>query len=274
MIFQFGDPNRNRQFTVRTAYEFKTSHVTDSVHPIWRVIAAFRGWPKPGYFGHVESDWDILFAALVWSIWLRRNKLIFESASAVCEPVLLVGNRIVEEFRTAVTAGRLTVRNNAAVNRAGVRWEAPPFQWCKLNVDGACDPTTGRASCGGAIRSDSGQWLMGVSRHLGLCSSLEAELWGIFEGLMCAWSIRIANLILESDCKEALQMIDRARHSTRRSALVEHIIRLLNRDWVVCLEFVPREGNVVADYMAKRDCGDDFICHRLVSPPDGIRSLL
>ncbi|KAK8712679.1 hypothetical protein V6N13_147909 [Hibiscus sabdariffa] len=135
---------------------------------------------QPGYFGHVESDWDILFAALVWSIWLRRNKLIFESASAVCEPVLLVGNRIVEEFRTAVTA----------------------------------------------------------------------------------------------DCKEALQMIDRARHSTRRSALVEHIIRLLNRDWVVCLEFVPREGNVVADYMAKRDCGDDFICHRLVSPPDGIRSLL
>ncbi|KAK8698475.1 hypothetical protein V6N13_114592 [Hibiscus sabdariffa] len=115
---------------------------------------------------------------------------------------------------------------------------------------------------------------MGFSRHLGLCSSLKAELWGIFESLLCAWTLRITNLILESDCKEALQMIDRARHSTRRSLLVEHIIRLLDRDWVVRLEFVPREGNVIADYMARRACGDDFICHRFVSPPDGIRSLL
>ncbi|KAL4283143.1 hypothetical protein GQ457_16G010650 [Hibiscus cannabinus] len=304
-------PNRNLQFTVRTAYEFKISHVTDSVHPIWRVIAAFRGWSKvrifmwlacherllmnmerrrrhmtsdssctvcgavsetvdhvlrqcplakavwtsvvkpdrileflsldlqswfaanlsqPDYFGCVESDWDILFTALVWSIWLRRNKLIFESAPVVCESVLLIGNRMVEELRTAVTAGRLPVRSSNAVHRAGVRWEAPPPSWCKVNVDGACDSATGRASCGGAIRSDSGQWLMGFSRQLGLCSSLEAELWGIFEGLMCAWSIRIANLILESDCKEALHMIDRARYSNRRSSLVEHILRLLNRD--------------------------------------------
>ncbi|KAL4291966.1 hypothetical protein GQ457_14G024710 [Hibiscus cannabinus] len=219
---------------------------------------------QPDYFGCVESDWDILFATLVWSIWLRRNKLIFESAPVVCEPVLLIGNRMVEEFRTAVTTGRLPVRSGNAIHRAGVRWEAPPPPWCKVNVDDACDSATGRASCGGAIRSDSGQWLMGFSRQLGLCSSLEAELWGIFEGLMCAWSIRIANLILESDCKEALQMIDRVRHSNRRSSLVEHILRLLNRDWVVRLEFVPREGNVVADYMAKRDCGDDFICHRLM----------
>ncbi|KAK8499920.1 hypothetical protein V6N12_042755 [Hibiscus sabdariffa] len=107
-----------------------------------------------------------------------------------------------------------------------------------------------------------------------MCSSLEAELWGIFEGLLCAWSIRITSLILEPDCKEALQMIDRARHSTRRSSIVEHILRLLNQDWVVRLEFVPREGNVVADYMAKRACGDDLIYHRFVSPSDGIRSLL
>ncbi|KAL4295689.1 hypothetical protein GQ457_12G025480 [Hibiscus cannabinus] len=236
-------PNRNRQFTVRTSYEFKTLHVTDSAHPVWRVIAAFRGWLKVRIFmwlacherlltnmermwRHMTSDssctvcgamsetvdhvlrqcplvksvWmsvvkpDRIFeflsmdlkAALVWSIWLRRNRLIFELAPSVCKPVLLVGNRMVEEFRAAVTAGRLTVRSSVVANRAGVRWEAPPFQWCKLNVDGACDSATGRASCGGAIRSDLGQWLMGFSRHLGLCSSLEAELWGIFEGLLCA----------------------------------------------------------------------------------------
>ncbi|KAK8576501.1 hypothetical protein V6N13_032422 [Hibiscus sabdariffa] len=69
-------------------------------------------------------------------------------------------------------------------------------------------------------------------------------------------------------------MIDRARHSTRRSSIVEHILRLLHRDWVVLLEFVPREGNVVANYMAKRACGDGLIYHRFVLPPDGIRSLL
>ncbi|KAK8547934.1 hypothetical protein V6N13_123357 [Hibiscus sabdariffa] len=113
-------------------------------------------------------------------------KSVWESASSVCEPVLLLGHRMVEDFRVAVNAGRLLVSSSAVIHRV--------------------------------------------------------------------------------DCKEALQMIDRARHSTRRSSIVEHILRLLNQDWVVRLEFVPREGNVVADYMAKRACGDDLIYHRFVSP--------
>ncbi|KAK8499919.1 hypothetical protein V6N12_042754 [Hibiscus sabdariffa] len=72
-----------------------------------------------------------------------------ESASSVCESVLLLGHRMVEDFQVAVNAGRLLVSSSAVIHRVGVRWEAPPFQWCKLNVDGACDPVTGRASCVG-----------------------------------------------------------------------------------------------------------------------------
>ncbi|KAL4377126.1 hypothetical protein GQ457_02G029900 [Hibiscus cannabinus] len=39
-------PNRNRNFTVRSAYDLNSLHVTDNSHPVWRVISAFRGWPK------------------------------------------------------------------------------------------------------------------------------------------------------------------------------------------------------------------------------------
>ncbi|KAK9001162.1 hypothetical protein V6N11_082953 [Hibiscus sabdariffa] len=150
---------------------------------------------------------------------------------------------------------RILAEDSVFARLADVRWEVLPIQWCKLNVDGACDPGTGRASCGGAIRNDLGQWMIEFSRQLGICSSLEAEMWVILDGLLCAWSIRVANLILESDCKKALQIIDKARSSSRRTPIVDHILRLLDMPWVVRFGFIPREGNVIADGMAKRACG-------------------
>ncbi|KAK8613344.1 hypothetical protein V6N13_101109 [Hibiscus sabdariffa] len=46
-----------------------------------------------------------------------------------------------------------------------------------------------------------------------------------------------------------------ARSSSRRTPIVDHILRLLDMPWVVRFGFIPREGNVIADGMAKRACG-------------------
>ncbi|KAK8483348.1 hypothetical protein V6N11_030886 [Hibiscus sabdariffa] len=51
-------------------------------------------------------------------------------------------------------------------------------------------------------------------------------------------------------------------------SLVSHIATLLNRSWQVEIKHVLREGNKLADSMAKLDCFDDFIFHHFLSSPE------
>lgn len=60
-----------------------------------------------------------------------------------------------------------------------------PFGTVKLNSDGAMDKH-GNAAAGGLLRDHSGNLLVGYQRHIGTCSSLAAELWGLRDGLKLA----------------------------------------------------------------------------------------
>ncbi|KAK8707484.1 hypothetical protein V6N13_058544 [Hibiscus sabdariffa] len=64
-------------------------------------------------------------ARTVWFLDQNRNRRFVT--------IMLLGLHMLDEFRMAT---------------------APPIHWCKVNVDGVCDPGTGMASCGGAIRND------------------------------------------------------------------------------------------------------------------------
>jgi hypothetical protein len=51
-----------------------------------------------------------------------------------------------------------------------VRWEPPPVNWLKINVDGSLVPTTGSASVGAVIRDHCGYVIAGAVRVLEKCS--------------------------------------------------------------------------------------------------------
>ena len=55
--------------------------------------------------------------------------------------------------------------------------------WKKLNTNGACNELHGLAGCGGVVRSEDGQWVVGFSKRIGVTNSFAAELWGLREGL-------------------------------------------------------------------------------------------
>ena len=56
-----------------------------------------------------------------------------------------------------------------------ISWERPDRGWVKLNIDGVASRPTNRAGCGGLIRNDQGNWLMGFSRNIGQANSFMAE---------------------------------------------------------------------------------------------------
>ncbi|KAK8974618.1 hypothetical protein V6N11_045184 [Hibiscus sabdariffa] len=55
----------------------------------------------------------------------------------------------------------------------------PPAQGCfKMNSDGSKGIEDGMAKYGGLIRDVVGSWVIGFAKAIGVCSVVEAELWG------------------------------------------------------------------------------------------------
>ncbi|KAK9008289.1 hypothetical protein V6N11_075189 [Hibiscus sabdariffa] len=109
-------------------------------------------------------DWDLRFGAILWSLWRRRNAMIFDSENL---DMFAVSDRSIWLWKDMQSAYVLegqdrpnhasradslqSSRGSLQSSRAVARWVLPPRDWCKMNVDGARDHRTGLAACGGLI---------------------------------------------------------------------------------------------------------------------------
>ncbi|XP_027164808.1 uncharacterized protein LOC113764959 [Coffea eugenioides] len=64
------------------------------------------------------------------------------------------------------------------------------------------------APLGGIIRDEAGHWLGGFSVGLGTASNILAELWAILRGLQLAWEKGYRKVIIESDSKAGMGLIE------------------------------------------------------------------
>ncbi|PPD69670.1 hypothetical protein GOBAR_DD33449 [Gossypium barbadense] len=56
--------------------------------------------------------------------------------------------------------------------------------WLKINADGERNTISGQTTADGCIRDHRGRWVIGSSRNIGVCSVMDAELWGANDGLV------------------------------------------------------------------------------------------
>ncbi|KAG8492505.1 hypothetical protein CXB51_009760 [Gossypium anomalum] len=56
--------------------------------------------------------------------------------------------------------------------------------WVFLSTDGAMARDFGYATTGGVVRDHDGNWIVGFTHFLGVCSPFEAEIWGILNGIL------------------------------------------------------------------------------------------
>ncbi|KAL6145062.1 hypothetical protein ACLB2K_055750 [Fragaria x ananassa] len=87
-------------------------------------------------------------------------------------------------------------------------WKKPPENFFKLNVDGTRVSLIGKIGAGGVIRNHHGDWISGFQINLGVGEILDAEAWGLFQGLKLAVSLNIKNLIIESDSAILVQLMN------------------------------------------------------------------
>ncbi|KAK8533234.1 hypothetical protein V6N12_076510 [Hibiscus sabdariffa] len=238
----------------------------------WAVIAKFRGLPKVRNFlwlvchlrvltnaeqlrrhmkndgscslcGFPREDIDHVLRHCPVAISVRSQFEYFGRHESITQASLRLQNECVQSF------GAIRSSNDALrrASRQGVRWQKPPKGWWKLNSDGATIFGSGLSSCSGVVRDEYGKWLIGFSQQISICSIVEAELWGVYEDL-----------------------IRNYRSEVSTYSLVPYIVALLNRSWQVEIVNVLREGNQLANSMAKLDWLDDFIGHRFLAPPESV----
>lgn len=137
------------------------------------------------------------------------------------------------------------------------------------------DSSGGRATCGGIVRDSSGNWLCGIARFVGFCTLLEAELWGILEGLRLCWDrgCRYINCQVDSDVAVSVIKVDQVGRLAG-CGLVRKIRKLLALNWDVRIDHVSREANQCVESLATYGCNQSEFLIVFEQNPSSMKALV
>ena len=216
--------------------------------------------------------WKILFPQVVWTLWLYRNKAIFQTkkievgTSACC-----IKKEV--EFYAIVPNGP----NKPRQMQVQVRWLKPPSGWTKLNIDGSVLGSPMKAGGGGVLRSSDGEWVASFMRKLGNMSSIVAKLWALKDGLNVAKQLGIENICIEMDAVFIVHLVS-------SPSVVNLMLEPLLTDCRNLIKTFPnhmvthvfKEANGCVDCLARMgaNLNHDFDVHLLYNPLDVVVDLL
>ncbi|KAK8493976.1 hypothetical protein V6N11_050854 [Hibiscus sabdariffa] len=138
------------------------------------------------------------------------------------------------------------------------RWIAPKPGWFCLNVDGSISASSQLGKIGGLVRNTEGDWIVGFTKTTGISNILHIELWALYEGLKLSWDFGFERLIVYSDCRQAVELLNDHMAGSSSLSLVSAIDRIRRRSWITEITWTSREVNRPADRLAKLDDPLDF----------------
>ncbi|MBA0850449.1 hypothetical protein Goshw_029881, partial [Gossypium schwendimanii] len=123
--------------------------------------------------------------------------------------------------------------------------------WVHLFTDGAIARDTWNASAGGILGDQLGNWIPGFNRYLGKCSTFEAELWGILDGLPVMLIKGYRRAKIQTNNLDAVQALTNIGLEDSGITLLKRLHRIMRFQGQWQIEYLPREHNIVADRLAK-----------------------
>ena len=106
------------------------------------------------------------------------------------------------------------------------------------------------------VRNAENDIVEAFSCQLNNSAALNAEIWGCIWGLRRAWDLGLRDIKLFCDSTKVLSLVNSSEINIHEDKEAIFILRsLLNREWEVSLLWVHREGNLEADFFARRALG-------------------
>ncbi|KAK8542189.1 hypothetical protein V6N12_014792 [Hibiscus sabdariffa] len=192
----------------------------------------------------LDFDWSMRFSIFCWLLWKDRCSAMFDKEYHVCEGILVRVDRLIIECNKVFSDSK--VRHS----RPGFResfWKGPIRDWVKVNVDASVDTKDNRAVI---------------------------ELWAIYDGLRLAWEAGFRQVVVDYDNMEGVFIVNRGSPVLARSALVQSIWMLRQRDWLVKVDHVLRDENAATHELATLGRRDDKDRRVLVAPPGAVASIV
>ncbi|KAF3956414.1 hypothetical protein CMV_018453 [Castanea mollissima] len=193
-----------------------------------------------------QPHWSTIFLFAVWSIWLKRNAVVFHNKPFPIDLHFEALQRV-KEFYCAANWKAPT----QSVHKP-IRWEKPPMGWIKLNTDGSLSGDLGLAGGGGVFRNEEGEWILGYSRHIGITSGFMAELWAIQDGLLLCVERNFQAVEIEMDAKVVCDVLCTPTQSNLIiSPIVDDCRQLASRVPQIRFKYCFREANRCVDGLAR-----------------------
>ncbi|CAN1215673.1 Putative ribonuclease H protein At1g65750 [Linum perenne] len=178
---------------------------------------------------------NLLFGVTTWILWKARNEDIFDNKRVTSDQLRLrvlhwiAGVRETMRAESHVLSEVVTRRRETLL-----RWIPDPDQWVTVNCDCSVIQPHGLAACGGIIRNSHGRRLAVFAANLGVCTIMRAELRAVVLGLELAWEMGMRKIQLQIDSQSSVLAIMRDHtDDSRHGHTIQHIRRLLSRDWLV-----------------------------------------
>ncbi|RYR27976.1 hypothetical protein Ahy_B01g052052 [Arachis hypogaea] len=214
------------------------------------------------------TPWPITFTTTCNLAWKSRNELIFSEDSLPNTQFSRIAVNLADHYHFALNLTEVSTKTLRLTRKESIGWEPPEQGWLKLNVDGSVLHPGSRGACGGIIRNWEGRVVAGFSMKIGKCTITTAEIWGFYVGIKLATEMRISKLVVESDSKCAVELIQKTsveKHS--QSTLIRAIKELLVGLESVVVRHIYREANFCADALAKAGQEQEDGVHCFKLPP-------
>ncbi|KAM6559244.1 hypothetical protein CsatA_028483 [Cannabis sativa] len=179
-------------------------------------------------------------------MWNSRNAVIHDGF--VPQPVEMVewSHKLLADFQGEKCS------SSSAARREHSCWKMPTSGVVTVNVDAGVKTGAGCSGLGCVMRDETGHALYASATVLPREQSpLHLELLAILWGIQAGLQRRILRFSIESDCLEAIKLIQKKEDGCRDvDCLLDQIRGLLSHDCVIGISFVFREANKVAHVLA------------------------
>ncbi|XP_012487833.1 uncharacterized protein LOC105801034 [Gossypium raimondii] len=196
-------------FSLKSAYGKLQERTWNLKEPICQLLLKFKGPQRVGFF-----PWLILKQHLLTNAERARRGVGIDNACQVCKHG---SEDVLHVLRDCLTGYSWNIGEIIKISYSWVKQydsvpKSPVYRtrsiasnphlernWVRLTTDGSVRMNVSFAAARGYVCHYNGVWIFYYNRYLGMCMVLDAELWGILDGLHLILERGYGSILIETD---------------------------------------------------------------------------
>ncbi|XP_062013823.1 uncharacterized protein LOC133730205 [Rosa rugosa] len=205
-----------------------------------------------GAWGSFVDDEVCFLIVLLWLNWKERNAVQHGEQVKPTMVIYEMGLSIWESIKHARGRNHEGQVDDCIIAGNDVHWAPPPGGSLKLNYDASVAANGEQVGIGSVCRDSDGNMVAAMGERVaGRLKPCAAELFSVMRGVEWAMERGWTGLVVETDCLEAVRMVNGSDEClASEGTIVERIREILGALDIHNIQYVPREANMAAHAVA------------------------